>query len=308
MTRFDRNQTALIEKKIREKVLLPKIGLVEQVFEHSAEDDDSNWEVDVRVDTFKQKTKKLNRVPVHTPGSDIITPPKRGDKVLIIYTDGQTKRPIAFGAGWSNEDRPPQGRAGIYRNRFEASDKPSPLGTGDLFFTGYTKYDNSPASRNKRYLNAEETFIQLTKHENGDNFDPTRAGELPAKIELYDSAEKDEAHIHLNANSVDQDANLGLDVFMNLKSGKLHVRAENDNDGETYEFVLDVMNEFAKIIGDSDSGNKMGASFNFDTDEFKIADGKKFGIKSDGDGNFTWSRKSLTITDNNTATEGSINL
>jgi hypothetical protein len=308
MTRFDRNDVTLIDKKIDEEVLLPKIGLVEQVFEHSAEDDDSNWEVDVRINTFKQKTKKLNRVPVHMPGTDMITVPKRGDKVLIIYTDGQTKRPVAFGAGWSDEDRPPQGRAGMYRNRFEASDEPSPLGAGDLFLTGYTKYNNTPASNDKRGLDAEETFIQLTKHTNGENFDPTLAGELPAKIELYDSAEKDEAHIHLNANAVDQDANLGLDVFMNLKSGKLHVRAENDNDGETYEFVLDVLNEFAKIIGDSDSGNKMGASFDFDTDEFKIADGKKFGIESDGSGNFTWSRSSLTVTDNNGASEGSINL
>lgn len=307
MTRFDRNQSSLIDKNIQEKVTLPKVGRVEQVFEHSAKDDDSNWEVDVRVETFEKETKKLNRVPVHTPGNDIITPPKKGDKILIIYRNGQAKRPVAYGTGWSDIDRPPQGRAGMYRNRFEASDDPSPLGSGDLFFTGYTRYNNSPASNDKREIKAEETYLQLTKHENGENVDPSVADEPPAKIELYDSAKNDEAHIHLNANKVDTDNNLGLDVFMDLKTGKLHIRAENDNEGETYEFVLDVMNQFAKIIGDSNSNNKMGATFDFDTDEFKIADGNKFGIKSDGSGNFTWSRKDLTIVDEN-ASEGSISL
>lgn len=304
MTRFDRTQTSLVEKIVDESTKHPKVGIVDQVFEHSASDDDSNWEIDVLVDG---QTTKLTRVPVHTPGSDVIVPPKKGDKIIVVFTEGESFRPLALGTGWSSTDRPPVGRAGMYRNRFEASDDPSPAGTGDLHITGYTGYDQSPASNDKRDLNAEETFIQLTKHAEGDNMDPTTAGELPVNIELYDSAKNDEAHIKMDANIIDQDENLGLDVFFNLKTGKLHVRGENDNDGDEYELVIDVKNQTAKIIGDSNSGNKMGASFNFDTDEFKIADGNKFGIKSDGAGNFVWDHKSIDFNEVSGST-GGINL
>lgn len=218
MPRFDRNQTSLMEKTISENTSSPKIGIVDQVFEHSASDDDSNWEINVLVDA---KTTKHKRVPVHTPGSDVINPPKKGDKILVLYTEGQGSRPVAIGTGWSNKDRPPLGRAGMFRNRFEASDEPSPAGVGDLHITGYTKYDKSVASTDKRELKAEETLVQIAKHAEGDNVTPTELNNLPAKIEMYDSAKNDESWISVEINKEngeDSDATWGMKF--NIKTGE----------------------------------------------------------------------------------------
>lgn len=217
MPRFDRNQTSLMEKTIKENTKRPKVGVVDQVFEHSAADDDSNWEVNVLVDG---KTNKLKRVPVHTPGSDIITPPKNGDKIIVMFTEGEAGRPIVFGTGWSNVDRPPQGRAGMYRNRFESDT--SPAGNGDLHITGYTSYDGDVATTDKRELTPEETFVQISKHTEDDNDDPSTAGDLPAKIEMYDSPSTDEAWITVEINKeggADSDATWGMKF--NISTGEV---------------------------------------------------------------------------------------
>lgn len=216
MTRFERNESALIQKIIDENVKLPVVGIVDQVFEHSASDDDSNWEVNVLING---KTAKLPRIPVHTPGSDIIAPPKVGDKILVTYTGGKSLRPVAFGTGWSNTDRPPLGRAGMYRNRFESGS--SPAGSGDLHITGYTSYDETPASNDKRNLNPEETFVQISKHAEGDNMDPSTAGQLPAKVEMYDSPSNDEAWISVEINKEDgSDSDATWGMKFNIKTGE----------------------------------------------------------------------------------------
>lgn len=219
MPRFDRNQTSLIEKTIRDSINYPKIGIVEQVYEHTAPDDDSNWEIDVEVDGIDAKTKKLTRVPVHTPASDTITPPKSGDKILIIYTQGIAQGVVAFGTGWSNTDRPPLGLAGMYRNRFESG--PSPAGDGDLHITGYTSYDEKVASKDKRELTPESTSVQISKHSEGDNIDPTENNAIPAKIEMYDSPKDDESWISVEINKengADSDATWGMKF--NIKTGE----------------------------------------------------------------------------------------
>ncbi len=221
MPKFDRNQTSLIEKKIRESTKNPKIGIVDQVFEHSASDDDSNWEINVLMDA---KTSKLKRVPVHTPGNDMITPPKKGDKILVMYTEGATFNPVAFGTGWSNSDRPPLGRAGIFRNRFESNPEPSPAGSGDLHITGYTYYDGDVASTDKRELEAEESLIQLTKHAEGDNVTPTDLESLPVKIEMFDSAKEDKAWVSVEINKVNEyDTDPTWGMKFNIKTGEVKI-------------------------------------------------------------------------------------
>lgn len=216
MTRFDRNQTSLVEKIINENVKQPEIGIVDQVFEHAASDDDSNWEIDALING---KSDTVTRVPVHAPGSETIAPPKVGDKILIVFTDGESLRPVALGNGWSNTDRPPLGRAGMYRNRFESGS--SPAGDGDLHITGYTSYDGTPATDDKRNLTPEETFVQISKHVEGDNVDPSTAGDIPAKIEMYDSPSTDEAWISVEINKedgADSDATWGMKF--NIKTGE----------------------------------------------------------------------------------------
>jgi len=217
MSQFERNDVSLIEKEIEEQVNHPVIGVVSQVYEHTNSDDDSNFEVDVEI---RAGTAKETRVPVHTPGSDVITPPKVGDKILVIYTEGRTKRPVALGTGWSNKDRPPLGRAGMFRNRFESDT--SPAGDGDLHITGYTDYDGEPSSTDKRELSPEETFVQITKHVEGENPDPSDSSSLPAKIEMYDSPSTDEAWISVEINKRDgSDSDATWGMKFNIKTGEV---------------------------------------------------------------------------------------
>jgi hypothetical protein len=216
MTRFERNETALIKKVVREQLSKPEVGVIDRVFEHTSPDDDSNFEVDV---IFSGGEREEKRVPVHTPGSGQITPPKSGDKILVFFTEDSTNRPIAFGTGWSNEDRPPLGKAGMYRDRFDSDTSPS--GDGDLNITGYTKYDGDPSTEDKRTLNAQQSFVQISKHAEGENVDPSKSGDLPAKIEMFDSPETDESWITVEINTRDgtnSDATWG--IKFNIKTGE----------------------------------------------------------------------------------------
>lgn len=304
MSRWERNDISLIDKQIYDNVDTPKIGTVTDVYEHGRPDDDSNFEADVEIDGG---TVLERECAIMSPGNNAIDVPKAGDKVVILYTDEDRGKPHIIDTAWTNKDRPPVGKAGMWRRRFESGD--SPAGSGDLHVSGYVEYEeeasnNAPENRGE----VQASIVQIAKHADDENIIPTD-GDPPAKIEMYESPTSvdDEAHIHLDANVIDADPNLGLDIFIDMKTGKLHVRGENDNDGDEYEFVLDVKQQTAKILGDSDAGNTMGASFNFDSNEFKIADGNKFGIESDGNGNFTWSHKSIDFKEES-GSDGSINL
>lgn len=304
MSRWERNDISLIDKQIYDNVDTPKIGTVTDVYEHGRPDDDSNFEADVEIDGG---TVLERECAIMSPGNNSIDVPKAGDKVVILYTDEDRGKPHIIDTAWTNKDRPPVGKAGMWRRRFESGD--SPAGSGDLHVSGYVEYEeeasnNAPENRGE----VQASIVQIAKHADDENIIPTDGDPL-AKIEMYESPTSvdDEAHIHLDANVIDADPNLGLDIFIDMKTGKLHVRGENDNDGDEYEFVLDVKQQTAKILGDSDAGNTMGASFNFDSNEFKIADGNKFGIESDGNGNFTWSHKSIDFKEES-GSDGSINL
>jgi len=215
MPEFERTKSSLIRKVIDEEIRQPKIGIVEEVSEHQSADDDSNFEVDL---SFDGGTKKETRVPVHSPGNDHISAPKVGDKLIVFFTEA-SGRPVAFGTGWSNTDRPPVGKAGVYKNSFESGSSPS--GDGNLNVTGYTKYDGDPAQTDKRDLTAEETFVQISKHAEGENLDPSDAGDIPAKIEMYDSPKADESWITVEIDKRDGSASQATwGLKFDIKSGE----------------------------------------------------------------------------------------
>lgn len=226
MTEFDRTKRDFTERVAKAQIQRPKVGIVSEVFEHTVSDDDSNFEVDVEVygnsDREDEETDTgvatLRRVPVHSPASGSIVPPKVGDKIIVIYTAGRSSSPVAYGTGWSSTDRPPLGKSGMYRNRFK-SDK-SPLGRGDLHITGYTFYDDNPAVNDKRELSPQESLIQIAKHEEGDNVDPINTpNTLPAKIEMYDSPLNDAAEIVLEGTQVDGNPDKSLTSLLDFKDG-----------------------------------------------------------------------------------------
>lgn len=216
MTEFERRDTTLIDKRIRESTSQPNTGVVSQVYEHSATDDDSNFEVDV---VFDNGFSRESRVPVYSSESGKINPPKNGDKVLIIYREGQTENPVAIGTGFSLTDRAPVGLAGMERNEFESGG--SPLGDGNLYITGYTSYDGSVASTDKRELNPEETVVQLAKHKNGTNVDPFDSDTANAKVEMYDSPKEDKAWISVEINKENgSDSDVTWGMKFNIKTGE----------------------------------------------------------------------------------------
>lgn len=237
MPTFERTDVALIKKEIDEQITQPRVGVVTQVYEHADGNDDSNWEVDVEIDNSIVE----RRVPVHAIGNDMIVAPKNGDKVLIVYTDGETSRPIAYSTGWSNTDRPPVGRAGIYRNVFESGD--TPAGSGDLHITGYTEYDQPVSSFDKRELNPQETRVQIAKHASDENINPADGDDIPAKIEMYDSVEDDESWISVEINAENGGSSaVTWGMKFNIKTGEWKLVGPNgfgisaDGDGN---FVWD---------------------------------------------------------------------
>lgn len=251
MTEFERNGLSLTEKQIDEQVKHPIIGVVTQVYEHAAEDDDTNFEVDVEIDGVRTE----QRCTVFTPGSDVISVPKNGDKVLIIYREGSTKTPIAVGNGWSNTDRPPLGRAGMFRNQFESGT--SPAGDGNLNITGYTSYNESVASTDKRELTPEEAFVQISKHAEGDNVNPSTADPVPAKIEMYDSSSNDQSWISVEINKEDgSDSDATWGIKFNIKTGEWKLVGpkgfgiESDGEGNfTWHHKTIDFNEISETIG-----------------------------------------------------------
>lgn len=304
MVRFDRNETSLIDKRVKDYVEHPRIGRVKEVYTHGAPGDKSNFEVDIDLTGDDEVDQRY--VPVLSPGGNTtIDIPKVDDKVLVVYTEEKQKKPFVMATGWTTKDRPPFGRAGMWRRGWDSDT--SPVGDGNLHLTAYTGYipdtaSASPENTSKYDIEPEETFIQIAKNPDGANIDPTdgTAGDgasLPFKFEIYDSpvAHKDDMQVTIEGNKIDQDKKLGMSVNMDFKEGTMTFKGENGNGVGEFHIEMDVKNETIEIKGDSDSDNKMGAQFDFSTDEFKIADGNQFGIKSDGSGNFTWDHKSINL-------------
>jgi len=229
MVDFDRTQSSFIENKIRDNIDEQRTGKVLTVYEHLEADDNSNFEADVSIDGGT----RLERVaPMTHSGSDKIDVPKVGDTVTVGFRAGESAEPIIMGYAYTVSDRPPVGKAGMTRNEFKSGD--SPAGSGNIYTTGYTKYDKDPADVSKGDLTPEEVFVQVAKRA-GDVPDPSDEGALPAKIEFYDAPATDEAHITVELNkrdSADSDATWGMKF--NLKTGEVKLV-----DPSGYGFVSD---------------------------------------------------------------------
>lgn len=220
---FDRSSMSLMDKRVREDVQHGKIGKVVQVYEHTNPTDDTNWEVDVELDGGNILKEYI---PVLSPATETITAPKNGDKVFLTYGDEETKKPYAIQTTWTNEDRPPLGRAGMWRKVVESRD--SPVGGGDLTASAYTQYevdsDRTVASYEKSELRPDKSIIQIAKHGKQQNVTPTEQNELPAKVEFFDNPKEDKAWISVEINKEDggdSDATWGMKF--NIKEGTFSI-------------------------------------------------------------------------------------
>jgi len=205
MVRFDRNRQNQIQQEIDKQTQYPKIGEVTQVYEHVGEDDSSNFEADVMT---TGGTVQEQRCPIEMPGSGAIDIPKVGDKVILTYRK-EGKKPFVSDVAYSNKDRPPIGRAGMYRREFESGY--SPAGFGNLYLTGHTKYGDNPAVTNKNELEPEQSLVRIAKRQN--NIAEPTADSPNAKVEFYDDSKNGEAHITVKITKDDytsSDANWGM--------------------------------------------------------------------------------------------------
>lgn len=216
MPQFERNDKSFIENIVERETNDAQLGKVTRTFEHANATDDSNFEVDVQI---VGQNRGITRCSCHTPGSDIISPPKVGDTVLVLHTDGEATNPIAIGTNWTNKDRAPVGRAGMYRNRFESAD--SPAGAGDLHITGYTSYNPTVADNNKNEVEPQTSVIQLSKHVSGSMTEPHKDRFFNMLFEMYDSPQNDQAWVKMEFRKVNgspPDKNWGMEF--NLKTGQ----------------------------------------------------------------------------------------
>ena len=80
------------------------LAVVTAVHAHTAEDDENNYEVDVKL---KHDDLELKRVPVVTPHAGAAAPARIGDLVLVQPLDGEFHQALVTGRFYHLDDRPP---------------------------------------------------------------------------------------------------------------------------------------------------------------------------------------------------------
>ena len=93
----------IVRQELR-SVRVADLGLVEEVFPHSAESDQQNYACDVRL---KNSGLLLKRVPVMTGHIGTVAIPNVGDLVLLTFDKGDVNQPILLGRLYNEQDRPP---------------------------------------------------------------------------------------------------------------------------------------------------------------------------------------------------------
>jgi uncharacterized protein involved in type VI secretion and phage assembly len=80
------------------------LGIVSSVFAHTAEDDDNNYEVSVKL---KHEELELRRVPLAVAHIGVAAPPRAGDLVLVQFIEGDLNQPVITGRFYHADERPP---------------------------------------------------------------------------------------------------------------------------------------------------------------------------------------------------------
>lgn len=203
MTQNGSTQAAQISKQIDDSVERPQIGRVVEVFEHVADGDDSNFEVDVRL--LRSRDKQLRAIPWQTPQTDEVKVPRVGDKVVVEYHGNSKKVAKARAAVHTNEDRAPKGIAGVWRKKMESG--PSPAGDGDLYIESNTEYETSAASPDfeKDEATVNNSYVRIAKKD--DDRDTTNfVDDIPMLIEMVDDPADDNAHVRVELNKLNGNA------------------------------------------------------------------------------------------------------
>jgi hypothetical protein len=225
MSRDSATQAAQISKQIEEVTERPQIGRVVEVYEHVLPDDDSNFEVDVRL--LRNQSKQFRAIPWQTPQTDEVKVPRVGDKVVVEYHGKSKKTPKARAAVHTNEDRAPKGIAGVWRKKMEGG--PSPAGDGDLYIESNTEYETSAASPEfvKDDATVDNSYVRIAKKD--DDRDTTNfIDDIPMLIEMVDDPANDAAHVRVELNRLDgSESPKKWGLLFDLKSGEFKILDSN---------------------------------------------------------------------------------
>lgn len=338
---LDRTKSDFVKQKSEEDTNEPRIGTVAAVYENLGVGGNSNFECDVLLDNVEDNEDRgfeERAVPYNGSHSRQISPPMVGDTVLVVYRAGVNNKPILMQAAYTNTDRSPLARAGMYRDVYRAwqpteldeddgtvsvAEDYGPAGRGDIKVTAYTQYEDNPAKVDvdEELLKPERSWYQISKEQKTP--DPSDSETAPMNIEMYDSIADDEAHIQMGGNIVDNDDTKSLDTRLDFKQGTATTTATNEDTGMTTEVSQDVKNDVMSLIADdgtdeytvdfdpsvpsitiqTSASSELGMTFNFDTGEFTILDGDGYGIESEsGTGSFTWHHESIDFSEGTTTT------
>jgi phage baseplate assembly protein gpV len=80
------------------------LGMVSTVFPHTAENDENNYEVNVKL---KHEGLELRRVPVAVGHVGVAAPPRAGDLVLVQFLNGDLNQPVVTGRFYHADERAP---------------------------------------------------------------------------------------------------------------------------------------------------------------------------------------------------------
>lgn len=80
------------------------LGVVTAIFPHEAEDDEHNYEANVRL---KHEDLELRKVPLAVGHVGIAAPPRVNDLVLVQFINGDINQPVIAGRFYHADERPP---------------------------------------------------------------------------------------------------------------------------------------------------------------------------------------------------------
>jgi len=84
------------------------LGVVTTIFPHEAQDDEHNYEINVRL---RHEDLELRKVPMAVGFMGVAIPPKVGDLVLVDFIDGDLNQPVISGRFYHAKERPPLHKA-----------------------------------------------------------------------------------------------------------------------------------------------------------------------------------------------------
>lgn len=100
----------------------PELGVVTAIFPHEKDNDEHNYEINLRL---KHQDLELKKVPLAVPYMGVATLPKIGDLVLVEFIGGDLNQPVVTSAFYHADERPPFHKGGelLFEQRVPDDDK-----------------------------------------------------------------------------------------------------------------------------------------------------------------------------------------